>query len=84
MHFRIRKGLDLPIKGAPEQRVHDAPAVGSTLRELDVPDGTVIGGFIRGNEAFLPTGDTMIQGRDHLLVVAVPGDIEAVEHLFVR
>lgn len=27
--FRIKKGLDLPITGEPEQVIHDAPAVGS-------------------------------------------------------
>lgn len=27
MHFRLRKGLDLPISGVPEQRIHDAPPV---------------------------------------------------------
>ncbi|GIX22003.1 MAG: Na(+)-translocating NADH-quinone reductase subunit A [Gammaproteobacteria bacterium] len=27
MTIRIRKGLDLPIAGAPEQRIHDGPAV---------------------------------------------------------
>jgi Na+-transporting NADH:ubiquinone oxidoreductase subunit A len=29
MHIRIRRGLDLPIKGPPEQRVTEPPAVGS-------------------------------------------------------
>lgn len=77
--FKDTQAEAIEIEVAP-----DAPAVGLTLRELDVPPGTVVGGFIRGSEAFLPTGDTTIRGRDHLLVVAVPGDIEAVEHLFVR
>jgi Na+-transporting NADH:ubiquinone oxidoreductase subunit A len=27
MQFKLRKGLDLPISGAPEQRIHDAPPV---------------------------------------------------------
>jgi trk system potassium uptake protein TrkA len=76
--FKDTQAEAIEIEVAPQ-----APAVGWALRDLSVPDGTVIGGFIRGREAFLPTGDTVIQGRDHLLVVAVPGDIEAVEHLFV-
>jgi Na+-transporting NADH:ubiquinone oxidoreductase subunit A len=34
----IRKGLDLPIKGAPEQRVHDGPVVGRVaLMAADYP-----------------------------------------------
>ena len=27
MHFRLQKGLDLPISGVPEQRIHDAAPV---------------------------------------------------------
>lgn len=60
----------------------DAPAVGLTLAELAIPDGAVVGGFIRGNEVFLPSGRSIIQGRDHLVVLAAPGSIEAVERLF--
>jgi trk system potassium uptake protein TrkA len=61
-----------------------APAVGRMLRDLDVPDGAVIGGFIRGSEAFLPTGETVVQGRDRLMVLAVPEEIEIVERMFVE
>ncbi|MEL6197974.1 MAG: NADH:ubiquinone reductase (Na(+)-transporting) subunit A, partial [Pseudomonadota bacterium] len=28
-HFALRKGLDLPIDGAPEQRIHEGPAIDS-------------------------------------------------------
>ena len=27
MLIKLKKGLDLPISGVPEQRIHDAPAV---------------------------------------------------------
>ena len=54
-----------------------APAVGKALRDLNVPDGAVIGGFIRRQEAFLPVGDTVIQGGDHLVMLSVPSAIEA-------
>ncbi|MBU1227775.1 MAG: Trk system potassium transporter TrkA [Actinobacteria bacterium] len=60
-----------------------APAVGRTLRDLDVPAGAVVGGFIRAGEAFLPAGDTVIEGEDHLVVLALPDAIEAVERMFV-
>ncbi len=60
----------------------NAPAVGLTLAELPIPDDAVVGGFIRGSEVFLPTGRSVIQGRDHLIVLAAPGSIEEVERLF--
>jgi trk system potassium uptake protein TrkA len=61
----------------------DSPAPGTALRDLAVPPGGVVGGFVRGNEAFLPTGDTVIRGRDHLVVLATPDAIEDVERLFM-
>jgi trk system potassium uptake protein TrkA len=76
--FKDTRAEVLEIEVAPE-----APAVGSSLRDLAVPDGAVVGGFIRGNEAFLPTGDTIIQGRDHLVVLAEPDAIHGVERMFV-
>jgi trk system potassium uptake protein TrkA len=60
----------------------DAPSVGRTLAELPIPDEAVVGGFIRGTDVFLPTGDSVIQGRDHLVVLSAPGSIEEVEGLF--
>ena len=63
--------------------VPDAPAVGCALRDLKVPDGAVVGGFVRGSQAFLPTGDTVFEGGDHLVVLAVPSAIEAVERMFI-
>ena len=60
-----------------------APAVGKTVRNLKVPDGAVIGGFVRAGAAFLPTGDTVVEGGDRLVVLAVPDAIEAVERMFI-
>jgi len=60
-----------------------APAVGQRLGDLDVPPGAVVGGFVRASEAFLPTGDTVFRGGDHLVVLAVPAAIEDVERMFI-
>ncbi|MCJ7726376.1 MAG: Trk system potassium transporter TrkA [Acidimicrobiia bacterium] len=60
-----------------------APAVGKTVRDLKVPDGAVIGGFVRAGVAFLPIGDTVVEGGDRLVVLAVPGAIEDVERMFI-
>ncbi len=60
-----------------------APAVGKTLRDLDVPTGAVVGGFVRNGDAFLPTGDTVFGAEDHLVVVALPFAIEDVERMFI-
>jgi trk system potassium uptake protein TrkA len=60
-----------------------APAVGKSLRDLNVPDGAVVGGFVRQQEAFLPVGETVIQGGDHLVMLSVPSAIEDVERMFI-
>ena len=57
--------------------------MGRPLRELGVPAGAVVGGFIRDGEAFLPTGDTVFRGGDHLVVLAEPSVIEEIEGMFI-
>jgi trk system potassium uptake protein TrkA len=76
--FKDTRSEAMEIEVAP-----DAPAVGRPLRELGVPAGAVVGGFIRDGEAFLPTGDTVFRTGDHLVVLAVPSVIDEVEGMFI-
>ncbi|MDX1659230.1 MAG: Trk system potassium transporter TrkA [Nitriliruptorales bacterium] len=51
------------------------------LRDLDLPPTAVIGGVVRVEEAFVPTGDTQIREGDRLVVFAAPDAITSVEAL---
>ena len=58
-----------------------SPAAGRTLRELHLPHEMIVGGVIRGNEVFVPRGETEIHFADRLIVIALPKAIPAVEQL---
>jgi trk system potassium uptake protein len=57
-------------------------AVGLTLRELTLPRGAVVGGILRRNLSFVPTGETVIDPADHVIVFSMPHCIDEVERLF--
>jgi Trk K+ transport system NAD-binding subunit len=41
----------------------------------------IIGGVQRGEEAFVPRGNTVIEVGDHLIVIALPDAIATAEKL---
>lgn len=57
-------------------------AVGKQLADLPLPAGAVIGGIMREGDALVPTGDTEINARDHLIVFTLPQTMGKVEGLF--
>lgn len=59
-------------------------AAGTKLVDLRMPKDAVIGGIVRGHAAIVPTGDSMIEVGDRVIVFSMPGSINAVERLFGR
>ena len=62
--------------------VPGSQALGQSLMELTLPIGMVIGGMVRGDIAFVPSGSTTIEAHDILIIFAVPDAREAVESMF--
>ncbi len=60
----------------------ESEAVGRTLLELPLPTGAVVGGIVRGNRSFVPSGTTGIEAYDHLIIFSLPRAMAAVESLF--
>ena len=58
-----------------------SPAIGQTLRNLHFPHELIVGGVIRGDEAFVPRGDTEIAIGDRLIVIALPRAVHKVEQI---
>ncbi len=56
--------------------------VGKPLRKLGLPKDVNIGGVIRGDEAIIANGDTVIQPEDKVVVFALPSGISKIEKLF--
>lgn len=50
----------------------DYPILDRTLAELDLTKDAIVGCIVRGEEAIIPRGDTMILAGDKLIVLALP------------
>lgn len=59
-----------------------APATRRTIRELQMPVGSTIGGIIRGHETIFPTRDTQLKAKDRVVVFALPKVMDQVSKLF--
>jgi trk system potassium uptake protein TrkA len=59
----------------------NSTAIGKTLAELQLPHSMIIGGVQRGEKAFVPRGNTVIESGDHLIVIALPEAIAMAEKL---
>ncbi|MEN6456471.1 MAG: Trk system potassium transporter TrkA [Prolixibacteraceae bacterium] len=53
-----------------------------TLRDLSLPVDMTIGGIIRGTNAYVAKGDTLIQPGDKVVVFALPSAIRKLEKYF--
>ena len=56
--------------------------IGSPLKKVKIPAGSIIGTIIRGDEIIIPTGDTVIEPEDKVITFARPEAISAVEKIF--
>lgn len=57
-----------------------SPAVGRALKDVELPEGSLVVGVLRGGEALVPRGDTVLEKRDHVLLITEHRRVsEAVE-----
>ncbi len=56
----------------------DSPVVGKALKEIDLPDESIIVSIVRDGAAVIPRGHIVLAEGDSLVVVAVPAVKEAV------
>lgn len=50
----------------------DCPAVGKNLQELEMPEGSLVSCILRGDQALIPRGSTVLHEGDRLVVMTVP------------
>ena len=55
---------------------------GKPLRKLDLPKDVNIGGIIRGDEAIIANGDTVIMPDDKVVLFTLPSGISKIEKMF--
>ena len=52
------------------------------IKDLNVPEGAIIGGICRGNESYIATGNSQIEEGDKVVVFSLPKAIKKVDKLF--
>ncbi len=63
-------------------RLPDNPALtGRPIRELDLKPGTLIAAIIKNQQLIIPTGDSVMQPGQHVLVVSSSGAWEDIEEM---
>jgi len=62
---------------APESGITKKP-----LKDMGFPSNAIIGGLIRGNDAFIAVGDTQVQAYDRVVVFALPQAVREVDKFF--
>ena len=78
--LKCLSGIDADIV---EFVVRDGSAVtNKPINKLNIPDGAIIGGIIRGEDSFIATGNFQIQAEDRVVVLVLPKTIQEVEKLF--
>jgi trk system potassium uptake protein TrkA len=60
----------------------NSPATRGMIRGLDFPRDAIIGGIVRGDEAFIAKGDSEIRAYDRVVVFSLPDAIEKVGRFF--
>jgi trk system potassium uptake protein len=60
----------------------DSLSTRSHLRDIDFPEGAIIGGIIREGSGYIANGATQIKAGDHVVVFALPEAIPYVGSFF--
>ncbi|MEM9844365.1 MAG: NAD-binding protein, partial [Pseudomonadota bacterium] len=83
-HGRVRAVYSL---GDAEAEVIEAQVLstssiaGQTIRDIDFPEGVLVGGVLKDDQVVKPTGGLMIEANDVLVMFAMSEDVAQVEQL---
>lgn len=58
-----------------------SPIAGSLIREIDFPEGVLVGAVRKGDKVVKPTGSLRIEEGDQIVIFALSGDVAEVERL---
>ncbi|MDR2009648.1 MAG: Trk system potassium transporter TrkA [Bacteroidales bacterium] len=60
----------------------DAVVTKNKLKDIDFPEGVIIGGIVRGNKSFIAMGDTQIKPDDKVVLFALAPAIHKIASYF--
>jgi trk system potassium uptake protein TrkA len=61
-----------------------SPVTKKPIRNLKMPEDSIIGGIVRGNQSFIALGSFQIQENDKVVVFSLPGVTSKMEKMFHR
>jgi len=65
------------------QAMPKSKATKRTIREIGLPEGSIIGGVVRNKQGYIATGDFQIEAEDHVIVFALPEAYQKVQKYFI-
>jgi trk system potassium uptake protein TrkA len=81
----LRRGAAEALEAIVHGDERSSRVVGRTVGEICLPEGTLIGAIVRGEEVIMAHHDTVVQADDHvILFLSDRRHLEAVEKLFLR
>ncbi|WP_224823718.1 Trk system potassium transporter TrkA [Cognatishimia sp. MH4019] len=83
-HGRVRNVYsigDAEAEMIEAQVLSTSPIAGQRVRDIDFPEGVLVGGIIKGGEMIRPKGGTRIEEGDVIALFALAADVGEVERL---
>lgn len=77
--YSLRDGAAEVIEG---EALETSTLVGVPLREIDLPDGIIVGAVVRDHAVVIPRGDTIILPNDRVIMFALRDMVRHVEKMF--
>lgn len=65
-----------------EARFADDKRKAHRVRNLGLPRGSVIGALVRGDEVIVPSGETVVEEGDQVILFTLPENLDKVEDFF--
>ncbi|MEE8204061.1 MAG: Trk system potassium transporter TrkA [Alphaproteobacteria bacterium] len=75
----IREGLAELIEA---EALETSPLVGTPLRDINLPQGIIVGAIVRGDTVIIPRGDSVVNANDRVVIFAAAGLVKKVEKMF--
>jgi trk system potassium uptake protein len=63
------------------QVLSSSPIAGQRIREIDFPEGALVGAVLKGGELVKPRGSTLLEEGDVIVIFALAADVPEVERL---
>lgn len=87
----IRRGKILSISALPGENaeffeavaMETSDIVGRPLRDLQFPRDAIVGALVRGEEVIIPSGSTVIQPGDRVMIFALTSAVKEVEKILM-